>query len=443
VSTSHALMGEPGSALTRRQTARALLAATIGTTIEWYDFLLYNLVAGLYLGRLFFPIKDPFAAAMAAFATYVVGFAVRPLGAVLFGHLGDRVGRKATLIATLSLMGVATFCVGLVPTYAQIGGFAPALLVLLRLLQGVAVSGEWGGAALLVVEWGDRRRRGFLAAWPQIGIPAGTGLSQLALLASTAWLGRDSYWAWRVPFLLSLVLVAVGLYVRLGVLETPVFARVLEEHRVERTPAFKALKTSWGDIILLAISKVGELAPNALFISFFLFYAVAVLKLRQSTMLTFTLIAQAVSLFTTLYFGRLSDRFGRKRLYMIGAALMAIWAIPAWALIDTKIMAVIFIVVVLSIVVHDVMNGPQGAFIAETFTARMRYSGASIAYQLASLTAASQLLAVYLIQHYHSAVPVGVFVAICAVASFIATALVRDRSKMDVTVEYDQTPAVV
>src|SRR2546430_3707289 len=218
--------------LTRRQLTRAVVASTVGNAIDFYDFALYGLVASLYLGKLYFPQKDPLSSPLVGFVTFLVGFIARPVGAAIFGHFGDRIGRKATLIATLALMGVATFAIGLVPTYADIGIAGGLILVALRVLQGIGVGGEWGGSVLLAIEWANQnKRRGLMAAFPQVGAPFGTALATLALGLSTAILGQSSYWGWRVPFLISIVLVLVGLYIRLGILETPVFAKLLEERR--------------------------------------------------------------------------------------------------------------------------------------------------------------------------------------------------------------------
>ena len=427
----------------RRQLTRAVIAATVGTTIEWYDFFLYGFAASLVLGRLFFPRQDPTAGTLLAFATYFGGFAARPIGAAIFGHYGDRIGRKASLIATLLLMGTTTFLIGLVPDYAQIGIAGGVILTVLRLLQGVGVGGEWGGSVLLSVEWGQRGRRGFFGSWPQFGVPAGLLLGYGALQAFTLWLGKDSYWGWRIPFLLSAVLVMVGLYIRLGILETPVFARLLEERRIERVPVLAVWASHWREIVLSALMRTAEQAPFYLFTVYVLNYGTNVLGFRQAEMVTFTLVAAGVSLFTVPLFGWLSDSVGRKRLYMIGALTMLLFAFPYWAMLDSRVPLLVLAAIVLSLPIHDIMYGPLATLIAESFTGRLRYTGASLGYQLASVTAGgpAPLIALALYSAFKSSLPIALYMFVCAAISLGAAALLRERSRQDMAVEYDDPAA--
>jgi MFS family permease len=432
-----------GDSLTRRQLRRALLASTIGTTIEWYDFLLYGNATALYLAPLFFPRKDAFLSTLAAYTTFLVGFLVRPLGAAFFGHLGDRVGRKATLIVTLSLMGTATFLVGLVPTYAQIGILGGIFLFALRILQGLGLGGEWGGSVLLTVEWGDRRRRGWLGSWPQLGVPAGLLLGYGALQLFTLSMGAQSYWGWRIPFLLSFVLVLVGLYIRLGILETPVFARLLEERKIERQPVVSVLRYNWREVVLCFMLRAGETAPALIFQTFWLTYATQVLKLKQAAVYNYVILAAAISLFAIPFFGHLSDRIGRKRTYLIGATVMFCFALPYWIMLDTKVPLVMAAAVILSFIVQDIQYGPQAALMAESFTGRRRYSGASLGYHVGAAIWAgtAPIVALALLNAFHSYVPIALYMMATAVVSFVACALLRERSQQDLGLEYDELPS--
>src|SRR5262250_3301861 len=263
----------------RIQLRRAVIAATIGTAIEWYDFFLYSTVTGLVFAKLFFPHSDPWVGTLEAFAIYAVGFVARPVGAAIFGHYGDRIGRKSTLIATLLLMGLATFAVALVPTYESIGIWGAVLLTILRFIQGVGVGGEWGGSVLLAMEWArTNHSRGFIASWPQFGVPCGLFLANLAVLAFSQMSGEQFVeWGWRLPFALSIVLVGIGLYIRLGIMETPVFARLQEAERLERTPILAVFREHPTEIILSALARMAEQAPFYILTAFILPYAVGTL----------------------------------------------------------------------------------------------------------------------------------------------------------------------
>src|SRR3954464_13580599 len=370
---------------------KAVIASTIGTTIEWYDFFLYGTAAGLVFGKLYFPDEHPLTATLAAFATYFVGFIARPVGAAIFGHYGDRIGRKATLVATLVLMGVSSAIIGLLPTHREIGMWAAGLLVFFRILQGIGVGGEWGGSVLLAMEWGHKRRRGFIASWPQFGVPVGLILGNGAVILFANTVGNfdsASFTAgWRWPFWFSVVLVAIGLFVRLKVMETPLFSRIVEEHRVEKQPVVEVIKRNPKEILLSALVRCSEQAPFYIFTAFVLSYGTETLKLDKNFMLYAVMAAAALSLFNIPLFGHLSDKIGRKRMYMIGAVLTLLFAFPYVALLQTAAPALVFVAVFLSLIPHDMQYGPQAALIAETFNTRLRYSGAGIGYQLASVFA--------------------------------------------------------
>src|ERR1700754_4163659 len=371
------------------QLRRAVIASTIGTAIEWYDFFLYSVVTGLVFARLFFPESDPLVGTLQAFGIYAVGFVARPIGAAIFGHYGDRIGRKSTLIATLLLMGVATFAVALVPTYESIGIWGAVILTVLRFIQGVGVGGEWGGSVLMSMEWArDDKSRGLIASWPQFGVPCGLFLANLAVLAFSQMSGESFLaWGWRVPFLLSALLVAVGLWIRLGILETPVFAKLLAERKIDRTPMLTAIRQHPKEILLSAFARMAEQAPFYIFTAFIFSYGIGTLHVSRDFLLTAVLAASMLSFVSIPLFGHLSDRYGRKNIYMAGAAATGIFGFIYFAMLNAGSEALIFFAIVLSLIPHDMMYGPQAALIAESFTGRLRYSGSSLGYQLASVIA--------------------------------------------------------
>jgi MFS family permease len=424
------------SPVTVRSMLPILGASTVGTAIEWYDFFLYGFLAATVFPKIFFPTLSPINGILAAFTTYFVGFLARPIGGAFFGWFGDRVGRKSTLIATLLLMGIATALIGLLPGYVQIGLVAPLLLTILRFLQGAGVGGEWGGSVLLSQEYGDDRRRGFWASWPQTGVPVGLALAALALLGFRALFPGAAFLSigWRIPLLLSLLLLIVGLYIRLRILETPAFRRVKEEGRISRVPLGEVFRHYWREIILSALLRSGEQAPFYIFTTFILAYGVNALKLPLNLLYTGLVVTAVVSLVTLPTFGAISDRVGRKRWYMIGTVVMAVFAYPYFVLLQTKIPVVVVIAIVLSVsVCHDWLYGPQAALIAERFGTRLRYSGASLGYQLASVTAGgpAPLLAVILVANSKSLVGPGAptytlvaaYIIFMAAVSLISTAL--------------------
>ncbi len=298
-----------------RELRKAVIAATVGTTIEWYDFFLYGTAAGLVFGKLYFPNSDPTTATLLAFSTYFVGFAARPIGAAIFGHYGDRIGRKATLIATLMLMGIATFLIAFVPTYDSIGIWGGITLTVLRAIQGIGVGGEWGGSVLLSMEWtrSGQHNRGFLASWPQWGVPAGLFLSTIVMLGATAWSGDQFLtWGWRVPFILSIVLVGIGLWIRLGILETPVFQKLLAEDKIEHAPIVEVIKKQPKEVCLSALLRMGQQSPFYIFTAFVFSYGVGTLHMSRDFILSAVLAASCVSFFSIPIFGHISDRIGRQ-----------------------------------------------------------------------------------------------------------------------------------
>ncbi|MFT4064546.1 MFS transporter [Paraburkholderia sp.] len=429
----------------RRQLRRAVIASTIGTTIEWYDFFLYSTVTGLVFAKLYFPESDPLVGTLQAFLIYAVGFIARPVGAAIFGHYGDRIGRKATLIVTLLLMGLATFAVGFVPTYATIGIWGAIVLTVLRFIQGVGVGGEWGGSVLMSMEWArTNRHRGFVASWPQFGVPAGLFVANLVVLAMSRISGSAFLtWGWRVPFFLSIVLVGIGLYIRLNILETPIFTKLLAERRIEKAPMLEVLRRQPKDIFLSAFARMAEQAPFYIFTAFIFTYGVMTLGVTRDLLLTAVLVASVLEFVTIPFFGHVSDLIGRRRMYMIGAAVVGIFGFLYFFMVGTKNPIWIFAAIVLSLVPHAMMYGPQAALIAESFTGRMRYSGASMGYQLASIIAGgpAPLIATALFAYFHSGFAVAAYILICAVISLGAASRLGDYTNKDISREYDDAQA--
>jgi metabolite-proton symporter len=426
----------------RAELRKAVIAATVGTTIEWYDFFLYGTAAGLVFGKLYFPNASPLAGTLAAFGTYFIGFIGRPIGAAIFGHYGDRIGRKATLIATLLAMGIATFLIALVPTYASIGIWGAVLLTVLRMIQGIGVGGEWGGSVLISMEWArTHHNRGFIASWPQFGVPMGLFLSNLAILAFSSWSG-DAFmtWGWRIPFLLSIVLVAIGLWVRLGILETPVFNRLVAERKIERAPIIEVIRKQPKEILLSALLRMSEQAPFYIFTAFVFSYGVGTLKLPRDLILSAVLVASLVSFITIPLSGHVSDRIGRRKMYLIGAAAMGVFGFLYFGMLDTLAPGLVFLAIVLSLIPHDMQYGPQAALIAEAFTPRLRYSGSSLGYQLASVIAGgpAPIIATALFAAYGSGQAVAVYIAVCAVITLASTALMPDYTGKNISMEYDE-----
>jgi MFS family permease len=423
------------------QLRKAVIASTIGTTIEWYDFFLYGTAAGLVFGKLYFPNENPLSATLLAFGTYFIGFVGRPIGAAIFGHYGDRIGRKATLIATLLCMGIATFLVAFVPTYASIGIWGAVILTVLRALQGIGVGGEWGGSVLLAMEWSRTHgQRGLVASWPQFGVPAGLFLANLAVLGFSA-LSGDQFlqWGWRLPFALSIVLVGVGLWIRLGILETPVFQNLLDNNKVEKAPIMEVIRKQPREIILSALTRMSEQTPFYIFTAFVFAYTVGTLKMDRNFILTAVMVAALIAFVTIPLSGHISDLIGRRKMYLIGVVAVGLFGFLYFGMVDTAVPSAVFIAIVLSLIPHNIQYGPQAALIAESFTPRLRYSGASLGYQLASIIAGgpAPLIATWLYATYHTGYAIAIYIAACAVISAVAASFMPDYTGKDISAEYD------
>ena len=435
-------IGSPETVNHRQMLVKAVIASTVGTAIEWYDFFLYSTVTPLVFAKLFFPNSDPLVGTLQAFLIYFVGFLARTVGAFIFGHYGDRAGRKAALIATLLLMGVATVLVAFVPGYSTIGIWGAVILTVLRFIQGVGVGGEWGGSVLLAMEWTKSfGNRGFVASWPQFGVPAGLFLANLAVLGFSAFLPQDQFlsWGWRVPFVLSAVLVFVGLWIRLGILETPTFARLLEQNKIEKTPALEVVRRQPKPVFLSPLVRLAENAPFYLFTAFVFTYGTQ-LKISRDLMLNAVMIFAVIEFFAIPLSGFVSDRIGRKRTYLIGTVVLFIVGFLFIALVSTKDPALVVLGIAICAIPHSLMYGPQAALIAEQFTPRMRYSGASIGYQLASIIAGgpAPLIATWLFATYKTGVVISWYIALCGVISFIATLFMTEYSRREIHDEYEQ-----
>ncbi len=434
---THALSGSDHSI----QLRKAVIASVIGSAIEWYDFFIYGIAAGLIFGKLYFPNEEPLTATLAAFGTYFIGFVGRPIGAAIFGHYGDLIGRKATLVATLLCMGIATFLIAFVPTYESIGIWGAVILTILRMIQGIGVGGQWSGSVLLAMEWSRHNgQRGLVESWPQFGAPCGLFLANLSVLAISTWSGDEfATWGWRVPFALSIILVGVGLWIRLDIHETPVFHQLLDKKKIERTPVIEVIKKHPKEIILSAFLRMSQMAPFYIFTAFIFAYAVDTLKMSRDLVLAAVLAASCVSFVTIPLSGHLSDRIGRRKMYLIGAAAIGVFGFLYFAMVDTAIPSVVFIAVVLSLVPHDMQWGPLAALIAEAFTPRLRYSGSSLGFQFASVIAGgpAPLIATALFATYHSGYAISVYIAACAAVGLVSAAFMPDHTGKDISMEYD------
>jgi metabolite-proton symporter len=410
---------------------KVVVASLIGTTIEWYDFFLYGTAAALVFGKLLFPKADPLTGTLLSFATYALGFVARPLGGIVFGHYGDRIGRKRLLMISLVLMGGSSAAIGLLPSVASIGVAAPLLLILLRLVQGFAVGGEWGGAVLMAAEYGDARRRGMWAGWPQVGVPAGN-LIAAAILALMAQVLSDQQflaWGWRVPFLLSLVLVAIGWWVRMSLEETPLFRQLeAQEDAIPKAPLLEALQKRPGGVAIGAGLRVGENICYYVITAFSLTYVTDIVHMSKSVALNALLAGAAVEVVAMPIFSWLSDKVGRRAVYAIGAGGQAIWAFAFFRMLDTGATPMVVAALIVGLVLHGAMYGPQAAFIAELFPTRFRYSGASFAYQATSVVAGSlaPIIAVALLKQTHSSLPISIYVAAACAISVVSALMARE-----------------
>jgi metabolite-proton symporter len=420
---------------------KVVVASFIGTTIEWYDFFIYTTAAALVLPQLFFPSFEPLAGTLASFATYAVGFLARPLGGVIFGHYGDKIGRKAMLVTTLLIMGIATFLVGLLPTYETIGIWAPILLVVLRLLQGLGLGGEWGGAVLMAVEHSPDDKRGLNGSWPQMGVPAGLVLGTGAFAAVSA-ISGDAFvtWGWRVPFLLSILLIALGLYIRLAIYESPAFSRVRESGTEARMPIVDVFRTYPKNVLLAVGSRIGIDVVFYIFAVYVLTYVSTNLGLPRNLGLIAISIAALIEIFTIPAFASLSDKVGRRPVLITGAAFLGLWIFPFFWLLDTRSASLIILAVIVGLSIgHAAVYGTQASFYAELFGTRVRYSGASLGYQLAGIFggALAPIVATALYAATGGPGLIGVYVAVLCILSIVCVYLADETFRRDI---YEDEP---
>lgn len=408
------------------------MASSVGTTVEWYDFYLYGSAAALVFPRLFFSDLDPALAQILSWLTFYAGFLGRPLGAALFGHFGDRIGRKSLLVATMLLMGISTTAIGLVPSYAAIGIWGAILLTSLRTLQGIAVGGEWSGSVLMAGEWASPDRRGLMTSFPQMGSPLGLILANSALATMAALQDESTFleWGWRIPFLASFVLVAVGLYIRLGVLESPVFANIKAEGRTVRAPVLTVVKENWREVALTTLLRSGQLAPYYISTVFILAYGSEVLGLSRAMLLNCVSIRAVAALMVIPVAGFLSDRFGRKRIVAIGCVGTGLWMFALFGLIETGIVGLIIVGLVIDGIFQDLQYGPQAAVIAESFPASRRYTGSGLGYHLAAITAGgpAPIIASFLFDTFRTPVAIAAFGFTTTLISLAVLPLLRTQS---------------
>ena len=419
----------------RTSLQKVIAASLIGSVIEWYDFFIYGTAAALIFGQLFFPGSDPLIGTLYSFGTYAVGFIARPIGGVFCGHYGDKIGRKSMLVMTLIVMGVATTLVGLLPTYESIGIWAPILLVVLRFLQGFAVGGEWGGATLMAVEYAPPGRRGFFGSWPGMGIPAGLVVATAVFTASSS-LPPEQFlsWGWRIPFLVSIVLVAVGLFVRLKILETPAFRQMQESGGSSELPVVDVFRYYWRSLLLTMGAFFLLNGGFYVTVTFMLAYGTQNIGVGSGTMLTGVLIAGTVQIFAIGAFAALSDRVGRRPVYLGGAIFLLLFSFPFFWMVNTGVAPLIWLAMSIAIVALGAMYGPSGAFFSELFSTRVRYSGASLGYQLASAVAGgfAPVIAVALLSAYGYPA-VALYMIVMALITITAVYLATETYQRDIS----------
>jgi len=411
----------------------------IGTAVEWYDFFVYGNAAALIFGAKFFPSLSPLAGSLAAFSTFTVGFLARPLGGVFMGHFGDQIGRRSMLVASLMIMGVATFLIGLLPTYAQIGVWAPILLVALRFIQGLGVGGEWGGAVLIAVEHAPSHRRGFYGSFPQMGVPAGIILSNLVFLSLSKFLTREQFdsWGWRVPFLLSSALVAIGLYVRFQLEDSPLFKEVTQTRDYARIPIAELLHRHWRKVLLASLAFIASTTVGYIVLVYVLSYGTTTLGMSRNSVILMVLLASVLQLVMIPALSALSDRLGRRRVFMTGAIASAAWAVPFFMLLDTRDPWLMLLSLSVAVTFVSAMYGPQGAIAAELFPTLVRYSGASVACQISSILGGglAPTVAVALFAATGNSLSIALYVAGVCVVSFIAITLAPETCRISLEVE--------
>jgi len=415
----------------RRHQIRAVVSASIGTTIEWYDFFLYGVAAAAVFPQKFFPSSDPFVATMLSFTTFFVGFVARPVGAAIFGHFGDRVGRKKLLVFTMIVMGASTMAVGLTPGYDVIGIWGAVLLTIGRVLQGLAIGGQWSGSVLMAAEWTDPKRRGFTTSFAQLGAPGGMVLANGALALMTGLTSDQAFldWGWRVPFLASVALVITGFYIRSGVKETPVFEELKKTGAIVKAPITQVLRHHGREVVLATLLRTSQQVCFYIYTTYVITYATTVLEFGRGLVLNMVMAMAVVSCLANPLFGHLSDLYGRRTIIATGCALMIVFPFIYFGLLDTRSLPLVFLAILLSNPIQDLQYGPQAAFIAESFPASVRYSGSSLGYQLASITAGgpAPIVATLLLKQYGTSTSIAWYISICSVISLVCCFLLPEH----------------
>lgn len=419
---------------------RILIASLVGSSIEWFDYFLYGTVSALVFNQLFFVNEDPTIGLLLSYASFALAFFIRPFGGVIFSHIGDRIGRKKTLVLTLSLMGVATFGMGLLPTYQAVGIWAPILLITLRLVQGLGIGGEWGGALLLAVEYAPAEKRGLFGSIPQMGVTIGMLLGTVALSIMTL-LPENAFmtWGWRIPFIFSALLVFFGLWIRKGIDETPSFKKVKESGEVPKLPIVETLKNYWREVLIAVGAKVVETAPFYIFSTFVVSYATANLGFSRTATLTAVMIATIITTILIPIMGNLSDKIGRKKLFIGGTIGMALFAFPYFWLLQQKSVLLLIVATVIGLgVILAPITAVLGTMFSEIFDAKIRYTGITLGYQIGAALAGgtAPLVATALLDRFNNSyVPVALYIIFASVLSLAAIWAVKDRSnqKLDET----------
>jgi MFS family permease len=410
---------------------RAVISASVGTTIEWYDFFLYGVAAATVFPAKFFPGSDPFIGTMLSFTTFFVGFVARPVGAAIFGHFGDRVGRKKLLVFTMIVMGASTMAVGLTPGYDVIGIWGAVLLTAGRILQGLAIGGQWSGSVLMAAEWTDPKRRGFTTSFAQLGAPAGMVLANGAVALMTAFTNNQQFldWGWRIPFLASVALVITGFYIRSGVRETPVFEELKKTGAIVKAPLVEVLQNNGKEVALSALLRTSQQVCFYIFTTYVITYATTVLGYGRGLVLNLVMAMAVISCFANPLFGHLSDLYGRRTITAIGCVLMIFFPFAYFHMLDTRSLPLVVLAILLSNPIQDIQYGPQAAFIAESFPGSVRYSGSALGYQLASITAGgpAPLVATFLLREYGTSTAIAWYIAICSVISLICAFLMPEH----------------
>ncbi|QFG01232.1 MFS transporter [Psychrobacillus glaciei] len=411
---------------------RASLAATVGTVIEFYDFFLYATAAAIIFPHIFFPESSTYLGTLQSFGTLAIGFLARPFGAIIFGHLGDRIGRKSTLVYTILLMGISSFAIGLLPSYEIIGVWAPTLLIFLRFVQGVGVGGEWGGSILLSMEWGKKKNQALKGSWPQMGVAIGLLLASLVFSLVTYISGDGLYtWGWRIPFLLSALLLVIAYVIRIKIPETPKFETALSKSTISRYPIFEVLKKHPKEVILTAFIRMSENGPFYVYTVLMMNYALENFQFNKQSLLNINSFASIFMIFSIPLFGYLADRYGIKRIYLLGVFITFLWAIPYIILVDSGNYLIILSATLIAMIPHSMQVGPQGAFVANNFPTHLRYSGVSLGSQIGAILSGgiAPLICTILLHEIGSIYAISGYIILTAIITFSAALILKDSNE--------------